>query len=238
MSTFTLGVFIFLVVFGGGLAAIFVFVVIPSLFRDRRDAHIRMVVADAPVVISNQKDNDERFKALEARLEDVEKRLAEVGNDIQILYAIGAKRPGRKKPITVRFSETDDTASRPYAVLSFMDQVTYIVAIAENSEKLIFPDFRTGVSMPLTAAGVCFSVDTPKGKLPGIIINRNAVNEPYVIAHECWHLFCSILKRMSNRTEYTIDLLNDEVYVYSFSALFKDVYEAYQTLYKAAAKRH
>lgn len=238
MSTFALGVVIFLFVFGGGLAAIFVFGVIPSLFRDRRDAHIRMVVADAPAFIRAREDNDERFEALEARLKKTEKQLAEVNNDIQLLYAISAKRPGRKKPITVRFSETDDTASRPYAILSFMDQVSYVVAIAESNEKLVFPDFRTGVSMPLTAAGVCFAIDTPKGKLPGIIIKRNAVNEPYVIAHECWHLFCSILKRMSNRTEYTIDLLNDELYVYSFSALFKDVYEAYQTLYKATARHH
>ena len=238
MSTFTLGVVIFLIVFGGGLAAIFVFGVIPSLFRDRRDAHIRMIVADAPAFIRNREVNDERFKALEDRLKETEKRFAEVGNDIQMLYAISARRPGRKKTITVRFSETDDTASRPYAVLSFMDQVTYVVAIAENNEKLVFPDFRTGVSMPLTAAGVCFSIDTPKGKLPGIIINRNAVNEPYVIAHECWHLFCSIIKRMNGQKEYTIDLLNDEVYVYSFSALFKDVYEAYQVLYKTSGKHH
>ena len=238
MSTFTLGVVIFIVVFCGGLAAIFVFGIIPGVFRDRRDAHIRMVVADAPAVIGVHKDNAERFKALEAKLEDAEKRLAEVGNDIQMLYAISARRPGRKKTITVRFSETDDTASRPYAVLSFMDQVTYVVAIAENNEKLVFPDFRTGVSMPLTAAGVCFSIDTSKGKLPGIIINRNAVNEPYVIAHECWHLFCSIIKRMNGQKEYTIDLLNDEVYVYSFSALFKDVYKAYQVLYKTSGKHH
>ena len=238
MSTFTLGIVIFLIVFGGGLAAIFVFVVVPSLFRDRRDAHIRMVVADAPAFIRAQEDNDERFKALEARLDEAEKRLAEVGNDIRMFYAIGAKRPGRKKPITVRFSETDNAASRPYAILSFMDQVTYIVAIAENNERLVFPDFRTGVSMPLTAAGVCFAIDTPQGKLPGIIINRNAVNDPYVIAHECWHLFCSILRKMNGQKEYTIDLLNDEMYVYSFSALFKDVYEAYQALYKATARHH
>lgn len=63
MSTFTLGVIIFVVVFGGGLAAIFVFGIIPSLFRDRRDAHIRMVVADAPAVIRDREDNDERFSA-------------------------------------------------------------------------------------------------------------------------------------------------------------------------------
>ena len=148
MSTFTFGIVIFLIVFGGGLAAIFVFGVIPSLFRDRRDAHIRMVVADAPAFIRNREDNDERFKALEARLDEAEKRFAEVGNDIQMLYAISAKRPGRKKPITVRFSETDDTASRPYAILSFMGLVTYVIAIAESNEKLVFPDFRTGVSMP------------------------------------------------------------------------------------------
>lgn len=238
MSTFALGVVIFLFVFGGGLAAIFVFGIIPGVFRDRRDAHIRMVVADAPAFIRNRENNDERFKALEDRLKETEKRLAEICNDIQMLFAIGAKRPGRKKPITVRFSETDDTASRPYAILNFMNQVTYVLAIAENNEKLVFPDFRTGVSMPLTAAGVCFTIDTPKGKLPGIIIKRNAVNEPYVIAHECWHLFCSIIKRMNGQKEYTIDLLNDEVYVYSFSALFKDVYEAYQTLYKITARQH
>ena len=63
MSTFTLGLVIFVVVFGGGLAAIFVFGIVPSLFRERRDAHIRMVVADAPVVISDRKHNDERFSA-------------------------------------------------------------------------------------------------------------------------------------------------------------------------------
>ena len=238
MSTFTLGVVIFLIVFGGGLAAIFVFGIIPGVFRDRRDAHIRMVVADAPAVIRDREVNDERFKALEDRLKDVEKRLAEVGNDIQMLYAISAKRPGRKKTITVRFLETDDTAGRPYAILSFMGLVTYVIAIAENNEKLVFPDFRTGVSMPLTAAGVCFAIDTPKGKLPVIIIKRNVVNDPYVIAHECWHLFCSILRKMNGQKEYTIDLLNDEVYVYAFSALFKDVYEAYQALNKATARHH
>ena len=238
MSTFTLGIVIFLIVFGGGLAAIFVFGVIPALFRERKDAHFRMIVADAPAFIRARKDDDERFKALETRLEEAEKRFAEIGNDIQMLYAISARRPGRKKPITVRFSETDDTASRPYTILSFMGQVTYVVAITENNEKLVFPDFRTGVSMPLTAAGVCFAIDTPKGKLPGIIMKRNAVNDPYVIAHECWHLFCNILKKMNGQKEYTIDLLNDEVYVYSFSALFKDVYEAYQVLYKTTGKHH
>ena len=90
----------------------------------------------------------------------------------------------------------------------------------------------------ITATGVCFAIDTSNGKLPGIIIKRNAVNDPYVIAHECWHLFCSILKKMNGQKEYTIDLLNDEVYVYSFSALFKDVYEAYQVLYKTTTKHH
>lgn len=101
-------------------------------------------------------------------------------------------------------------------------------------ETIAFPNAAEAITFPHNAAGICFAAKTPEGNIHGIAIKRDAENTPYVIAHECWHLFHNLLKAIDGNKGYTADVLNQEIYVYAFSSLFKDVTAAYDALTKAA----
>ena len=46
-----------------------------------------------------------------------------------------------------------------------------------------------------------------------------------IIAHECWHLFMSIMNHV-DKFEHTFEELNNEIYAYNFHKLVGDVLDA------------
>lgn len=118
MSTFVLGVLIFLGVFAFGIVLFLLFAVLPETLRARKDDRIESAIASSDALWKERKATEEKLAALNLRLDEMEKRAAETGNDIEMLFALSARRPGRKKAVDVHFAENDET--KPYAVLAFM----------------------------------------------------------------------------------------------------------------------